>query len=437
MDTPALLLSLALGLICCFVITGGAATLIALVRGVMQVRRACAVFEAENPLLKSSLVPPVAVIAAPRDGSPESRRYVKKLLGLHAADAEVVVVLDDPSDVDRAAWIEEFGLAPAPWPIPNPVLKTKPIRAVYESPEPIRLIVAEKERGGEADCLNAAINLTGAALLATVDQNTCFSDRALSSLLAPMMVDLNRTIAVCAAGPLPLQSAGLVARLQRVQLLQTWLCRCAALSGWNALLPSPGSFLLLRRDAIIDIQGFSGSLLETVIHLHGMARAMQVPYVIRLAPRSLSWPRTPESWAEEAMISGRNRYDLKGALANYTHLLMGFGSLGWLGIPVLLWEGFLRPVLEIAALVLALFGAALGWVSPALLAIAAASTIGLGMLLSMTAVILEPYATMPVETVPQGLVSLFFSAVAESLGYRQWCNIRAVGSLLRRRNSSI
>src|SRR5271169_1192679 len=53
-------------------------------------------------LLKSALVPAVTTIAVPPDASPESRRFARRLLDLEFGRNEVVIVLDGPSETERA-----------------------------------------------------------------------------------------------------------------------------------------------------------------------------------------------------------------------------------------------------------------------------------------------------------------------------------------------
>ena len=72
---------------------------------------------------------------------------------------------------------------------------------------------------------------------------------------------------------------------------------------------------------------------------------------------------------------------------------MGFGSLGWLAIPGLFWELYLEPWVRAIGTIVALTATALGRMDPALLGILLAASIGLPILMSMTTVLLEAYAT--------------------------------------------
>jgi len=420
----------------CFVLIAvSGLKLAALVKGAIEVRKNLAdgADHGEGPFLKSPLVPAIAVIAAPPDASTGSREYVRRLLALQASNVEVVVVLDDPSEADRAVWIEEFGLAPC-FRVPGQALQTSPVRALYAAHAPCRLIVVEKERGGVADCLNAAINASDAPLIAVVEREARFSNRALTSLLRPLMAFSDETIGVCGAAPVPLQSSGLAARIHQIEFLQSRFLKCAALSAWNALLPPTGSVVLLRRDALIGIQGVTGSLLETVVHLHGFSRATKRPYRIRFVAQPVSSPRLPETWAERAALLRRDRSGVRATLSRYGNLSMGFGSLGWLAIPLLFWELYLEPWVTAIGTVVALTATALGFMDPALLGILLAASIGLPILLSMTTVLLEAYAAGS-ETDAWKFASLLLCSVPENLGCRQFRDIQLMRDSLRPRAS--
>jgi hypothetical protein len=113
---------------------------------------------------------------------------------------------------------------------------------------------------------------------------------------------------------------------------------------------------------------------------------------------------------------------------------MGFGSLGWLAIPVLFWELYLEPWVTAIGTVVALTATALGFMDPALLGILLAASIGLPILLSMTTVLLEAYAAGS-ETDAWKFASLLLCSVPENLGCRQFRDIQLMRDSLRPRAS--
>ena len=75
-----------LGLICFARAAASAVKLAVLLKGAVEIKKILSEVqpEREAPILNSSLVPPVAVIAAPPDASLGSRAFVKRLMELQA-----------------------------------------------------------------------------------------------------------------------------------------------------------------------------------------------------------------------------------------------------------------------------------------------------------------------------------------------------------------
>lgn len=430
MEVVALLTPKALFLLCLCLLAAGLARLVLLLKGAREARRQrdCGTDDTWSVLLRSDLVPAVAVIAVPPDASPASFLFVRRLLNLHAGNPEIVLVLDGPADTEMAAWKKEFHLEPSSR-LVNALVASRPVKSVYASTEPIRLVVLEKERGGYTDCLNAGLNVGNAPVIATVDADAQFAEEALLRLLRPMLEDPDRTIAVCAVAPVA-PAKGLFAQFYRLEFLRTWLGRCAGLATSNTFLPAPGCFALMRRDAVVEARGFHAGPLEMAIRLHARARALQRPYRIVFISEPMSSPPAPQSGGAVVAAIEREQREVGAALRFHRALVLGFGSLGWVAIPGLLGSRFLLPLVETALLVLGAAAAAKGWVLPETLGLLVAAPLVFEMLMSMTAVLLEQFAA-GANAEPGQVASLFFSAIPENLGYRQWRNLRMMSGLLR------
>jgi hypothetical protein len=381
-----------------------------------------------STLLRSDLVPAVAVIAVPPDAGEASCKFVRRLLNLHAGNPEIVLVLDGPSDAEMEVWKQEFHLQTTSR-LVDTALPAKPVRALYVSSEPIQLVVVEKQRGGRADCLNAGINVAHAPVIATVDVDAQFIEETLLGLLRPMLGNPLETVAVCAVAP-GAAEAGLAARFYRLGYLRTWLGRCAGCAALNAFLPAPGCFVMLSRDAVVRAGGFQAGPLEIAIRLHAQARAQRQPYRIVFVPEPMSRPSAPRAYRAVRASLGRDQMEVGGALRFHKGLVMGFGSLGWCAVPGLLASRLLLPLLETAGLVLGGAAVAAGWVEPVNFAMLVAAPLVCEILVSMTAVLLEQLASGAVGE-PRDLTALFFSAIPENLGYRQWRNLWMVRDLFR------
>ena len=148
----------------------GIAAFLSLLKGCFVLRRA-ARDKRQNysaVLLKSPLVPPVSTIAVPPDASSESVKFARRLLELHFGRNEVVIVLDGPSESELAVWSDEFRLCNSPR-VVGGKLPTAPVRGIYESKDPIRVVVVDKEKGGLVDAWNTAVNACTSPVIGLLD----------------------------------------------------------------------------------------------------------------------------------------------------------------------------------------------------------------------------------------------------------------------------
>jgi len=402
------------------VVSGGFADLILLFQGAAEARRwrtAITSDAARIAMLKSPLVPDLAILAVPPDASPASRSHIQRLLKLHAGNATVVVVLDGASDSDLALWKEEFRLEACDR-RSGGFLTTRRINAVYTSLDPIALVVIDKEPGGEADCLNAAINFSAAPLIATVDPHAHVSDEALL-LLEPMAAEPDHILAVCADSPFE-GAPGFPGRLCRLDFQRNWLKRCA-LSRQGAVLPSPGAISLLKRDAVILAGGFTRSAAEMVVRLQSHSHGLRPEGPVRYLPVPVSRPNAPRNLRESRLLLARDRSASRSALRSQ--------KLGWLAVSELLRKLYLDPFAETAVLVAAAAAWKPGFIGPVLVCLLLGSALALKILVSMTAVLLAESAAAS-STSAADLLRNFLAAVPENLGYRQWRSLWAIGNFI-------
>jgi len=397
-----------------FLFLSGAACFAIMVQGTLVLRRLARQSPREDnlTLLKSRLVPAVSVIVAPQDLSAASRALVRLLVGLHFGDHEVVVALDGPSDADLAAWSEEFHLAMSLRRVAGE-LPMGAVRTVLESRDPIRLAVIVLERSGLALSLNAAVNAANSPVIGLFGPECEFEPEALLRLIPYMLEDSQRVIAVCAVAPAETPK-GIFSQFAALDFLRSWLSRQAAFSGWNLLMPTSGSAILIAREYILKAGGFRAGVLEFFLRLHARARASKRAYSVAFAPAAGCRQRTPRSLAE---LHGWVARDQRGtARAVFTPGLPWWFRCG------LVLVRFLRPLLETFAYILAAVGWWAGWVATPLALLVLLATVGLGMFLSMAAVSFRELAEFHGSD-PVRLAKLFFAAIPENLGFRQLRNL--------------
>ena len=209
--------------------------------------------ESGNVLLKSPLVPAVSVLAVCRDASPAARAFVRRLLCLDFGRSETVLVLENPDEAERETWSSEFRLRRSSR--VGGTLASAKVRAVYQSLDPVRMVVVETEGGRPSEAWNAAANAAQSPLLALFDPASEFPQDALLTLIRPMLEDPAGTVAVCGGGPGPLGESW-PARFWGLEEIRIWLGRAAAAAGWDRLGPFPGRALLVAFATVRSIQSW-------------------------------------------------------------------------------------------------------------------------------------------------------------------------------------
>jgi cellulose synthase/poly-beta-1,6-N-acetylglucosamine synthase-like glycosyltransferase len=214
------------------------------------------------------------------------------------------------------------------------------------------------------------------------------------------------------------------ARLQIVEYLRAFLFGRLGWSPMNALLIISGAFGLFRKEVVVAAGGYRtdtvGEDMELVVRLHQVLRGLGKPYRIVFVPDPICWTEVPE----DLRTLGRQRIRWQRGLAE--SLTMNFGLLtqrragvvGWFAYPFNFLFELLGPLLEVAGYLFIVIAALNGWISaPAALAFLLAA-VGLGVVLSTSALLLEELS-FHVYPGTRNTLALFAVAILENLGYRQ------------------
>lgn len=407
---PILLRTLALALL-----AAGGLYFALLVKGSFVLRRLTRVSRPDYslPLLKSRLTPAVNFIFAPPDSSAANRELARHLLGLTFANFEVVVALNDPTEADLKAWSDQFYMQFTERPITGPCPMGK-IRRVLEARPPARLIVLDVAPSAEPLVWNAALNAAQSPMIAVIEADCDFDPRVLRNMIHPMVDDRERVVAVCACAP-GLAGNSLPQQMAALGYLQSWMTRAAAFSDWNWILPPAGGALLANREALLETGGFRAGLLQLILDLHARLREAKTPYRILFVPNAGAHWRTPQTISEIQAAETKTRRE--------AILCAGAADLpiwlrAWLAATQVLW-----PALESAAYILTALALLAGWIDWQIGALMLLTTVGIGMVTSMSAVSLcEVADAVPLD--PARLSRLMLAAIVENFGIRQARNLR-------------
>ena len=156
------------------------------------------------------------------------------------------------------------------------------------------------------------------------------------------------------------------------------------------------------------------------------------PYLITFLPDPVCWTDAPE-----------NLHDLKGQRVRWQHglgqaLMMNRslifnpkgGTVSWLAIPFYMVFELFGPILEVLGLLFILLCGWMGWLGWPESAIYFGLAIGLGILLSTSAIMLEEMSFHMYPRVRE-LLLLYFIAVVENFGFRQLTAIWRLQGLIR------
>ena len=388
----------------------------------------------------SALVAPISVLAPAFNEAATVCDSVRSMLGLSYPEFEVVVINDGSNDATLQLLIDEFHLYRSARYF-EAVLPAKPIRAVYESMDPIPLIVVDKDNGGKADSLNAGINVSRYPLICCVDSDSLLEQDALLKVAKPFLEDPERVIAVggivriangCDTSrgrvlqvDLP---ASWIGRFQVVEYLRAFLGGRVAFSRFNSLLVISGAFGLFLKSAVLAVGGYRvdtvGEDMELVVRLHRWARERKRPYKIAFQPDPVCWTEVPESLA--ILKRQRNRWQRGTIETVWLHRRMignpAYGTLGLFAFPYFVLFEMLGPLVEISGYVLTALGFYFDLFDWNIVVLFLVASLLYGMVLSTASVILEELSTRRYPQV-RTMMILVASAIIENLGFRQLLTI--------------
>ena len=360
---------------------------------------------------------------------------VRSLLQLSYSDYEIVVINDGSTDRTLDVLTQEFSLIPFPETY-DARLATKPVRTVYHSLAHPTLRVIDKENGGKADALNTGINLSHFPLFCGIDADSILQRDSLRLVVQPFLDDPHT---VACGGTVRIANGceitngflttiglptNLLALFQVVEYLRAFLFGRLGWSPINAMLIISGAFGLFHKNTVIGAGGYRhdtiGEDMDLVVRLHRQLKLAGKPYRITFTPDPVCWTEAPEDL--RTLMHQRIRWQrgLCESLTSNIDLLFHprGGAIGWLAFPFMVLFECLGPAIEVFGYLFVSAGFLLGFISFQTWLILFIAAISFGILLSISAFLLEEIS-FHVYPKPEHMMRLLLGAVLENFGYRQ------------------
>lgn len=396
-------------------------------------------------MLASDLAPPVSIVVPAYNEEVGIVESIKSMAMVSYPRFEIVVANDGSSDTTLQKLIEAFEMYPVPYPIRSNIA-TRPVRQVYKSRLPIPLTVVDKENGGRADALNAAINAARYPYVLATDADVIIDGAALVHAMRLVSEDRKRVVGV-GGNVRPINGCRLAYGhvvdprvpdriIERYQLLEYVRSFVASRPAWSAINGLPilsGAFGIWRRDVVVAVGGYTpghlGEDLDLTMRAHRYLRDAGQDYRLVYSPAAVVWTEVPPTrkilrrqrirWHRGLMTAVR---DFRSTTFNPRH-----GTIGMVTWPSMVLFEYLAPIVEFCgwlAIPLALLTGAVPWLTAAAFFVLA---ILAGAITSLVALLLDErfgYFNDPRET-----LKLLTTVFVENLGVRQltvWWRIRAM-----------
>lgn len=389
----------------------------------------------DSPEVYSGLELPISILVPAYNERSSIVTSVRSLLQLNYPEFEIVVINDGSTDETFKILEREFALVPFPEAY-RQQLDTKPIRAVYRSTLFNNLRVIDKENGGKADSLNSGINVLRYPLFCCVDADSILEKDSLQRVVQPFLED---SLVVATGGTIRIANGCTVKKgfietvdlpkkllplLQVVEYVRAFLFGRMGWSPLNAMLIISGAFGLFKKEVVIDVGGYRsdtiGEDMELTMRIHTQYRLARKKYRIVFVPDPICWTEAPEDMA--TLRNQRIRWQrglLESMFANWKLLFHYRGGwVGWAAFPFMLIFEALGPIIETLGYVFVFVLALTGNISFQTMWVFYFATICFGILLSVSALLLEEIS-FHVYTRPRQFLILLFAILIENVGYRQ------------------
>jgi cellulose synthase/poly-beta-1,6-N-acetylglucosamine synthase-like glycosyltransferase len=405
-------------------------------------------------LLGSDALPPLSVLVPAYNEEVSIVASVQSFLTLEYPRHEVVLVSDGSKDRTIERLVEAYDLYEVPPAFPVYV-PTKTVRTYYRSRRYSKLLVLDKDNGGKADALNAALNAARYPYVLAVDADTLIESDALLRLARPFLMGGHVT---AVGGTIRVANACRVehGRVVEARVDSRWLPGIQVVEylraflfgrlGWNRLggnLIISGAFGLFRREYMLKLGGYqTGNITEDmdlVVRLHRYLKEHNLPDTMPFVPDPVAWTEVPTSIGVLGRQRERWHRGLIATMWSHRDMLFNpkYGKIGMIAVPFYVLGEMLAPVIELFGYLITAIGLCIGAVNVEFAVVFLSVALGYGLLLSLWTLALEEVTYRRYPRVGDFLRLCLF-AVLENFGYRQltvWFRLQAFWKYARGNHS--
>lgn len=209
---------------------------------------------------------------------------VQMLSGVDYDEVEIIVVNDGSTDRTLEKMLDAY-----PFEIEvgnrNPFISTAKVKTVHSS-NAHNIVLVDKENGGKADSINAALNYASKKYICTIDADSILDVRALKMVVAPMIEDSRVFVSggfLATSNDMILEGKKVVhapmpsnmwVLWQIVEYIKSFMISRLALSRLNMLLVMSGAFSLFKKEDLLKVGGFLSEFNEhpCVVNMVGRKR---------------------------------------------------------------------------------------------------------------------------------------------------------------------
>lgn len=419
---------------------------------------------------KSNYLPQITLLVPAYNEEVTITESVQSLLKLQYPSFEIIICNDGSKDRTVEVLKRAFHFVRTELEY-NEHLHCAKIRAFYEVRGPLpaglkRLVLIDKENGGKADALNAAINVAKGDFVTSMDADSLLTPDALLLAARAIVDDPEDVVAVGVQVGISNGSRVENGRVVEMLLPKKWIARFQiaeymrsfaqgriAFAACKSLLILSGVFALMRRDLVVSVGGFLTKGMRTrigieycgvgahtvcedmeiVVRLHRYLLDKKLPGKVTILPFPTAWTEAPENYTDLGKQRARWFRGLWEVLNYHRGILFNarFGRIGLFAMPYQLVFEALAPIIEclgyIGLLVTATFGVLSLRALIGFLALAAA----INLCLSTLSILLCVFSQRGTRGESEGLALfryakltdvaiLLFAGIVSNIGYRQY-----------------